>query len=284
MKQFLVVLLLFSVQAVAQPADPVIKMGVISLAPPSKIYKQWQPFVDYLSNKINRNIELVVPRGFKKIKQAVETKQIDLFFVNSYIFYRLKQSKQAVAIAQMQNINGGIISNSVFFVRSDSGVDKVSDLKGEKMAYVSPMGAGGYLAPRATLYKRGVKLEQGDEENFTKNLTSSLHKVLLGDVKAGTMCGINYKLMSKRINTGDLKIIGVSDDYPEAVIAARSNINNELRKKITREIINMNDDKEGKRILSAMAGMKIKKFVKYNPKMEKLTENLLKSSEFDNKK
>lgn len=274
-------ILLFSVQMLAEAADAPIKMGVLSLASPSKIYKQWQPFVDYLSVKIDRQVELVIPRGFEKIKRSVEEKKIDLFFVNSYIFYRLKQSKQAVAVAQMQNVNGSTISNSVLFVRSDSGIKKVSDLKGAKVAYLSPMGAGGYLAPRATLYKEGVKGEDGGKESFTKNLSSSLHKVLLGDVKAGTMCGINYQLMSKRVNAGDLKVIGVSDDYPEALIAARSDFDSKLRLKIEQSIIDMSNDDEGKLVLAKMSGMKIKKFVKYRDSMENLTRNLMKSAEFN---
>lgn len=283
MKRFVFISLLFSVPSWAQPIEPNIKMGVISLAPPSKIYKQWLPFVNYLADKINQDVELVVPRGFKKIKQAIENKKIDIFYINSYIYYRLKQSKHAVPIVQMKNINGSTVSNSVLFVRSDSGIDKVSDLKGEKVAYISPMGAGGYLAPRATLYKEGVKIGSGEKESFTRNLSSSLHKVLLGDVKVAAMCGINYKLMSKRIGTGDLKIIGVSDDYPEAVIAARSSINKKLLNKIKRTIINMTNDKEGKKILLGMSVMKIGEFVAYDNKMEKLTKNLIKNSEFKNK-
>lgn len=270
-------------QLLAESSDEPIKMAIISLASPSKIYRQWQSFAGYLSAKLDREVQIVVPRGFKKIKQAVEKKEVDIFYVNSHVFYTLKKKGKAVAIAQMQNLSGSTVSNSVMFVRSDSDVKSIRDLKGEKVAFISPMGAGGYLAPRATFYKQGIKTKTETQEQFTKNLSSSIHKVLLGNVKAGTMCGLNFKLMSKRIDAGDLKIIATSDDYPENAFGARPELTKELRKKISSVMIGMYEDHEGRKILDAMNGMKIKKFVPYDVQSEKLTEYLLESGGFNKK-
>ena len=260
--------------------EELIKLGVISLAPPSKIFKQWQPFADYLSERLNRKVEIVIPRGFKKIKSAIENKEMDIFFINSLIYYRLKQAGKAVPVAQMQNIEGSNLSQSVLFVRSDSDIDSLRDLKGKKVAFVSPMGAGGYLAPRATFYKQGIKTKTQTQEQFTKNLSSSIHKVLLGDVKVGTMCAINYQLMSKRLDMGDLRIIEASENYPEGMIGASPELAKNIRRKIADILIRMYDDNEGGKILSAMKDMKIKKFIAYDSKVEKLTQSLIKSAEF----
>lgn len=283
------IVLIFSIlsfpaqQVLAESSSEPVKMAVISLASPSKIYQQWQAFSDYLSAKIGREVEIVVPRGFKKIKQAVEKKEVDIFYVNSHVFYKLKKKGKAVAIAQMQNLSGSTVSNSVMFVRNDSDIKSLKDLKGEKVAFVSPMGAGGYLAPRATFYKQGIKTKTETEEQFTKNLTSSIHKVLLGNVKAGTMCGLNFKLMSDRMDAGDLRIIATSDDYPENAFGARPELSKEFREKISSVIIGMYDDAKGRKVLDAMNGMKIKKFVAYDENSEELTEYLLESGEFNKK-
>lgn len=145
---------------------------------------------------------------------------------------------------------------------------------------MAPMGAGGYLAPRAAFYNAGIKTKKDTSEQFTKNLSSSIHKVLLGDVKAGTMCGLNFKLMSKRVKMGDLKVIAKSDEYPENVFGIRSDLSNKLRKTISNIIVGMDADKKGRKILDGMRGMKIQKFVTYDKSAEQQTEKLLHDGEF----
>lgn len=270
----------YAPSGIAGQQDSAIKMGVITLASPTKTFQQWQPFTEYLSKKLNRKVEIVVPKGFRKIKQSVVNKSVDIFFVNSFIFYQLKQQGKAEALVQMMNIDDSVLSRSVLFVRSDSGIESIKELKGEKVAFVSPVGAGGYLAPRASFYKAGIKTQTQTDEEFTGNLTSTLHKVILGDVKVGTMCSINYKLMGQRINAGELKVIAESEKYPEALFGARSDLSSELKKNIAKIMLNMHKDEEGKKILEPLKALKIKKFVAYDTAIEKFTRELIKTSEF----
>jgi phosphonate transport system substrate-binding protein len=256
---------------------PVIRFGVLSIAQPSRIYSKWQPFADYMSQELNRQVEIVVPRGFGKMKKAIASGEVDFFYINSYVFYRLKQEGKAVAVAQMENIAGQTTSKSEVFVKRESGINTVADLKGKNVAYVSPMGAGGYLAPRASLYQAGLKSGIDNKESFTKNLSNSIHGVLLGDYDAATMCGVNYKLMSRKIETGELKVIDVSDPYPENVIGGRANLSVQLIKQFRETVLRMPENPEGVELLGDMQSMKIKSFVKYDPKMESLTKELLKT-------
>jgi len=256
----------------------VIRFGVLSIAQPSRIFAKWQPFADYMSVELKQPVEIIVPRGFGKMKKAIADGEVDFFYINSHVFYRLKQNGKAVAIAQMQNIAGQTTSRSEVFVKRDSGIKSVSDLEGKNIAYVSPMGAGGYLAPRALLYGSGLESGVENKESFTKNLSNSIHGVLLGDYDAATMCGVNYKLMSRKIETGELKVIAVSDPYPENVIGARINLSVELIKQFRGELLSMSNNPEGVELLDKMQSMKIKSFVKYDDEMEELTKNLLKKS------
>lgn len=255
-------------------AEP-IRFGIMSLAQPSRILEQWQPFTDYLSKKSGYDIEIIIPRGFKKIKKKIANKHVDMFYTNSYVFYRLNKAGKALPLAQMQNLDGNIMSNSVIFVRGDSGIKNLTDLKNKKMAFVSPAGAGGYLAPRALFFKQGMNTKVDVKEQFTKNLSSSIHKVLLGDVGAGTMCGLNYKLMSKKINTGELKVIANSEKYPENMIGIRPEISIKTRNILSKIILNMVNNEEGKKILKEMNGMKIKSFVKHSKVTIQRTKELI---------
>ncbi|HEB82071.1 MAG TPA: phosphate/phosphite/phosphonate ABC transporter substrate-binding protein [Gammaproteobacteria bacterium] len=275
----LALLVIFSLLCSARPAmadhQPAIRFGVLSIAQPSRIFANWQAFADYVSKKLGQPVEIVVPRGFGKMKKTISEGKVEFFYVNSLVFYRLKQEDKAIAVAQMQNIAGQTTSRSEIFVRRDSGIENIADLKGKNIAYVSPMGAGGYLAPRAYLYDKGLQSGIESRESFTKNLSNSLHGVLLGDYDAGTMCGVNYELMSKKVATGDLRVIAVSEDYPENVLGARSDLPTEEIQHFRQVVLNMPNDPEGRKILQGMEKMKIRTFVEYDESAEDITRKLL---------
>lgn len=276
---FTAALCLFSLKAWADTQIP-IKFGILSIAPPARIHAKWQPFVDYISAETSRPVEIVVPRGFGKMKNAAANGEVDFFYVNSHVFYRLKQEGKAIGVAQMKNIDGKVTSRSDIFVRKDSGITNVSQLKGKSIAFVSPMGAGGYLAPRAHLYGQGIKTKIDTKEVFTKNLSNSIHKVLLGDIAAATMCGVNYNLMSKKIDTGELITISASDPYPENVVAAGGNLDPKTINQFRQVITSMAENPRGQEVLALMRSMKIENFLEYDPDIEDITRNLLTQGQF----
>lgn len=274
-----VLILMVLAAAVASPpaaAEPQpLVFGVLSTAEPSRVYPKWQPLADYIAGKIGQPVKIIVPRGFDKMTEAIDKGEVDFFYINSYVLYRLKEKDKVVPLAQMQNHYGGPFSRSVVIVRRDSGIKSLDQLKGEKVAFVSPMGAGGYVAPRALFYSQGIYTKDVLKEEFTKNLTTSLHKVLLGDVKAASMCGLNYKLLSEKIETGELAIIATSDEYAEHAFGARPGLSPELQKAVAKTLIELDQDEAGRKILADLHDQKVQKFVAYDAeKTESVTRRL----------
>ena len=268
--------------ALAQAADPAPKpilLGILSTAEPARIHAEWQPFTDYLSKAIGQPVAITVPRGFDKLVEFIDEGKVDIFYINSYLLFRAKEKGKAIPIAQMMNLKESVFSRSIVFVRSDSGITNISQLKGEKVAFVNPSGSGGYLSPRATFYQAGIKTKEETQEMFTQNLSTSIHKVLLGDVKAATMCGLNFKLMSEKLDTGELKVIATSENYPEDVIGANPAMNADLRQRITRALIGMYDNEAGRKALAGMRELKVLKFVPYDATVtETVTRKLIREA------
>jgi phosphonate transport system substrate-binding protein len=260
--------------AVAQTADDdatPLRFGVLSIAPPARSYADWKPFADYMAERLGRPIEVVVPRGFERMKEAIENDDVDFFYINAHVLYRLKQTDSARGVLQMINLRGSHVSNSEIFVRADSGIHSLEDLRGRRIAYISPIAAGAYLAPRAYLYEQGIESGEETEEVFTHNQSNSIYGVLLGDYDAAALCGVRYQLMSEKVNTGDLRVIGVSFEYAENLIAARPELPQALIDEFTFIGAGMIDDPEGREILRDMRPMKIQSFAPYDPAVEEIT-------------
>lgn len=277
-KLLIIFILFFPLSATA---DKPIRFGILAVIPPSRIHAVWQPFINYFSKQTGRKFEIVIPRGFKKMKDAAVAGEVDFFYVNSLVFYSLKQNGKAIAVGQMESLDGKTTSVSKIFVRADSGIETIDQLNGKSIAFVSPMASGGYLAPRSYLYSRGIKTKNQTKEIFTRNLSNSIHQVLLGEINAGSMCGIKYRLMGEKINMGELKVIGHTPPYPESVIAVRSNFDNAFVEKFKEILMAMPDNPEGKKVLQAMSEMKINRFVAYDAKNEEITKKLLSVAEFN---
>lgn len=271
----LAVILFAALTSAAHAVNTPLKFGVMSLGQPARIHAQWQPFVDYLKEKTGQEIEIVIPRGFKKINQAIAQGEVDFFYTNSLVFYRLQQGKKAIPLAQMENITNRTVTSGVIFVRTDSNINSIEDLKGKNFAFVSPMGVGGYLAPKALFRRHGIDTKVDLTEHFTKNLSSSIHRVILKEDHAGIMCGINYKLISKKIDTSELKVIANTDDYPETLIGIRPSVPGHIRKLLSDSILKMELDAKGKVVLEKMKSMKINRFVNYDKKTEEIISKLL---------
>ena len=124
-----------------------IQLAVLMPAPPKVIHQNWRPLANYLSTKLGRPVKIITPRSLEEAKKAVSS--VDFVYANSYLFSLLNQEEQLTAVAQMKNTGNSIYSRGRWLVRKDSSIHSAKDLKGKKIALISPNGAGSYLAPRA---------------------------------------------------------------------------------------------------------------------------------------
>lgn len=277
---YLLVLLLGGVSLQAFAADGnKLKIGIVVPAPPKFVFKVWQPVADHLNQTTGLDVEIKVIKGYDKIKEAIKNKDVDLFYVGAYIYYLLNEQNLVEPVAQVENLKGSIMTRSAVFVHTRSGVNSLQDLRAKKVAFVNPTSLGGYIAPRALLRKNGIAGDQDVQEIFTKNLSSSLHKTLLGDVAAGSMCSLKLKLMSRKIEIGDLKNIAYTDEYPENLIGARKGLSEQTMITVTEAFHALHATDAGQKVIKGMKPMKIKKFVPYDSRIIDVVRKLSKEAQ-----
>ena len=251
-----------------------IKMAILMPAPPKKIHKNWQPLADYLSEALGQTVKIVTPRGPEAAKAALN--KVDFVYANSYLFKLLSAESSVSAVAQMKNTGDSIYSQGRFLVRNDSSINSIKDLKGKKMALIGRYGAGSYLAPRASLAKQGLDIENDVSVEYTKNLKKAAYMVMLGDADAAVMCEVNYEILSKRIDTKDLRFFDKTDSFPEAVMFTAHDAKSDLVKRFKTALLA--DNNKRKNALNSLHGMKIGTFIEYDPSVEALITELIKQS------
>ena len=250
---------LFFITLNVQAADTIkVKFAIQTLETPSQKYAKWSQFVEYLELKTGFDIKIIFPKSYIELENAIDRNEVNMLFTNAYVFYRLKQKGKVLGLAQGENINGGLISHSKIFVHSDRGINKIEDLKGKNISFVTPFGMGGYLAPRALFQKHGINTKKDLTEHFSNNVKSSINSVVLNDVQAGIVCKNDYQLVSNKIDTGVLKIIALSDNYPESLVSASTKLNQSTREKLEFFILEMMQEKKGKEIIITILSKQLK--------------------------
>lgn len=263
-----------------QPQD--ISFLIMGLGKASTVYEKWQPFITRLSEKTGHKIKISVRLKMPRIANMIENKEMDFGFVNSLVYYNYFKQGKMLPVAQMQNIEGNWYSNSIIFVRSDSNIKSIEQLKGKKVSFLGKASPGGYLAPKATMETRGMDTENELNEYFTMNVGKSIKNVLLGKTEAAATCDVMFRLFSRKIDTGELTVIERSDIYPENLIVASSAMPEDIVNKFRKAIIEMKDDPEDAKVFESLYDFKVGRFIPYNKKTIEIIEKLKQDANFSN--
>lgn len=247
-----------------------LRMAILMPAPPKKIHKNWQPLADYLSKTMGQPVKIVTPRGLNQAKEALSN--VDFVYANSYLYSMLSNDSKVTAIAQMKNTGDSVFSQGRFLVRNDSSIKTAADLKGKKIALISPYGAGSYLAPRAFLAKNGLDIDKDVTVEYTKNLKKAAYMVLLGEADTAVMCEVNYEILSRRIDTGDLRFFDKTDAFPEAVMFTPRDVKSDIVVRFQEALLADSDSRS--QAMNSLHKMKIGTFVPYDPAVENRIQEL----------
>jgi phosphonate transport system substrate-binding protein len=135
------------------PATPK-KTLVIGLIPERNIFRQferYEPMADYLSRKTGIKITINVLRRYGNIVDNFKSAGMDGAFFGSFT-YALAHAKQSVEVlARPVALDNTSTYHGLIFVRKDSRIRNVRDMKGKRFAYVDRATTGGYLFPKEAL-------------------------------------------------------------------------------------------------------------------------------------
>ena len=209
-----------------------------------------QPLVDYLSDKLDINVVLVLLPDYASVVEYLKTDQIDIVALWPMDYVKALQEEGAVPIVA-PTIHGQAVQKSVIITRRDSGIKVLSDVKGKTFAFVDKNSALGYLIPRTLLMRNSIN-PVGDLKGifFMGSDDKVFHSVLDKRVDAGAMARHLYQYLSKTTKrSSEITILAESHEIPQGPFVARKGLNEELTKRLKDLLINLYLSDEGRKIL-----------------------------------
>lgn len=116
-------------------------------------------------------------------------------------------------------------------VKKDSPIQKMTDLKGKKVAHVQPSSNSGNLAPRSLFPPLGLVPDQDYKVIYSGKHDNSITGVGTGDYDAAPVASDVFKRMAERgqIKADDYRVIWRSDTFPTSSFAYAHDLEPKLR-------------------------------------------------------
>ena len=155
-------------------------------------------------------------------------------------------------LARPEYADGTSTYHGLIFVRRDSGITSAEDMRGKRFAFVDKATTAGWLLPLHYFKTHGVDDHRSwlKEAYFTGTHEGAIYDVL--DRKGGHRCCQEHRLSggSPRRDprvSDELIILARSPDVPENALLVRKDLDEALKTKLKETLLNMHQDKEGKR-------------------------------------
>ena len=227
-----------------------------------------KPFAEYLEEKLGRKVEVTLATDYSTIVEAMASGKVDLGIMPPAAYVQAKNQGAAKALLSSKLVDydqatempiEGSSTNSFkgeVIVRADSNIQSLADLKGKKIATLSPNSASGYIYPVAEMKDAGINPTTDCTIVTVNDIPSEITAVLNGQVDAAFVFeGARFVFQKKFEGTNDLfkdlKVLYLTKgDIPNDAIAVLPTMDEKLQQKIKEVFLNMNQDEAAKDAMS----------------------------------
>jgi phosphonate transport system substrate-binding protein len=245
--------------AVERPISPErgsarIRVAVAAIISPKETFVYYRQLLDYIGGKLGRKIEIVQRKTYGEINELLARGQIDIAFICSgpYALGKEKYGLELLATPQVQNSH---FYQSYLIVNTNSAFRSLADLRGTTFAFTDPDSNSGKLVPTVWLAQMGETPEAFFRKTiYTYSHDNAILAVARGLVDGAAVDGLiwEYFHQKNQVFTSKTRIIRKSEPYGIPPIVASKSLTPQLKALIRQELLDMHQDKEGKKILNEL--------------------------------
>lgn len=227
--------------------------GFVPSVEADKIAENAQPMADFLSKELGIKVETFTSTEYTGLIEAMGSGKVDIGSLPT-LAYVLAKDKKAADILLKTSRRGKATYHSMFVARADSGITKIEDAKGKRMAWVDAASTSGYLFPVAYLKKEKIDPDHFfAQTTFAGSHDGAIRAVYNGDADVAAVYDDARNKVEKDAAFKDVKSkvvkIGQTDEIPNDTISVRAGLDPALVAKIKAALLKYRSTEEGKKVL-----------------------------------
>ena len=227
------------VWAAAGEAPRALQFGVLNQQSVLQTAARWNPLLQYLGRKTGLPLQLRMGATIAQTDAMMGREEFDLAFTNHNFQSEYDGRYRVIARWSGPPVRG------VIAVREDSPIRRLEDLQGAALAFPSAEAFLGYAVTIQALKEVGV----GVVERFAGNHHGALAQLRAGLVEA---VSVNSRFLEDYRDQERIAVrpVFISAPYPDLPVIAHPRLPREQVEAITRALLGMKDDPEGRVVLA----------------------------------
>ena len=215
---------------------------------PEKMLAEKRDLEDYLSEKLNRTVEVIIPTDSAIVVESFRNGTLDLGYLSSTDASRnLDQKTASILLVHLKN--GKTSYNSVWLMRKGKPYQSITDLKDKPVAFASRSSTSGFLIPTWDLAQKGlVGPDSSLTDYFSQTIygtgyVSAVEKVLSGEVEAAAVSDYVFEGNNKYLSNeqkSKLQILQKQGPVPAHTLCIRGSISENDQKFLQQALLEMN--------------------------------------------
>jgi len=222
----------------------VVKIGYMLCNSEQETTQRFLPLTRYLSDKVGVDFEMV-PVDTNDFEQRFKKGDFLFTHTNSVLYVILRENQKLDLIATEKRGKFGARTVGTIIALKGSGIEKLSDIKGKRMAFGPMLAPTGYLAEYDLMLAAGINPEN-DLGHYTIPSGSYKHEkliygVLYGkyDVATAPMLDIEVMTREGKISPDDFVILAQSKPIPYCTFGVAKGADPVLVKKVKDALLSL---------------------------------------------
>jgi len=257
---FMLTLSLLTAVAEAAPGKKTLVIGII---PETNLVKQMERFVplcNYLEKKTGLELDVKPLSNYGQLYEEMRDGNIDAGFFGSFVYVMTRARIGIQPLARPVQLDGKSTYTGLLFVRKDSGIKHAASMKGKTIALVDPATTGGFLAQKEYLLHYGIKLDRDLKIHWAGSHEAAIRAVLSNQAEIGGAKDTVVKKFRKENRVFDTVIDIINErpkkEVPDNTLAVRKGLEPDVREKLTKALLAMSSDPEGRIALAKFGAVK----------------------------
>ena len=199
----------------------------------------------YLAREIGVTVRGFVTSDHAAAVEALRNGDADISFMGALPFV-IAEKEVGAQVILSEVYRGTPMYTGRVFVRRDSGIKSLADLRGKAIAFADPISESGYLYPLESFVKAGLLKRAQDpkvffgEVYFAGGYQQAMQAVATGLVEAAGASQYAELLLTPQ-QQAQVNWIAQSDPIPSHVVIARKGLAQELKAKFVAAMMKLNE-------------------------------------------